>query len=167
MQRSHREVGALMHQERVHSEVGNGAIKDDERRLAVLSFIWRAGYLLAIKSYAMNERSHRSEMSSAPVSLFSTPMLLYRSFCSSGIFFSREFVLMVHPHRCDFFTFSDLVKSGANKESGAEDVHGTYVPTTTVLVFKLKAGSKPKQCKKEEAALAMNVSCSLSASPMS
>ena len=32
MQRSHREVGALMHQERVHSEVGNGAIKDDDEK---------------------------------------------------------------------------------------------------------------------------------------
>ena len=64
------------------------------RRLAVLSFIWRASYLLAIKSYAMNERSHRSEMSSAPLSLFSTPMLLYRSFCSSGIFFSMRIWLI-------------------------------------------------------------------------
>ena len=51
----------------------------------------------------------------------------------------------------------------------AEDVHGTYVSylLSDILCIQLKAGSKPKQCKKEEAALAMNVSCSLSASPMS
>ena len=74
---------------------------------------------------------------------------------------------MVHPHRCDFFTFSDLVKSGANKESGGRSRYVCIVPTIRHLCIQLKAGSKPKQCKKEEAALAMNVSCSLSASPMS